>query len=309
MKHSLSLIGVIVMVVACKPTVPSQYIQPDDMEDMLYDYHMAEAIAKNEYGDGETMRRNAYFQAVLEKHHVSEAEFDSSLVYYYSHLDRLKDIYARVNVRITEEAERVGASVGDISHYSQYNASGDTANIWTGRADVLLIPRPTKNRFEFTVKADSTFRKGDSFMFQFMTEYIYQSGTPSPSAFVCICAHYANDSILQVDNRAMASTGISQLRVPANAASDLKELRGFIYLGNDKTTNARPLMFVSQIQLIRFHDTTIQNISHEQTDSLKTDSLQRTDHARRDNASHAGSAPGGGLRSKNAPFRKGGGGN
>ena len=37
MKHSLPLLIVLMLLVACKPTVPSQYIQPDDMEDMLYD--------------------------------------------------------------------------------------------------------------------------------------------------------------------------------------------------------------------------------------------------------------------------------
>jgi len=307
MRHSLPFFLLLLMVIGCKPTVPSEYIQPEDMEDLLYDYHMATALAKNEYSDKMDMKRNAYFQMVLEKHHVSEAEFDSSLVYYYSHLDRLKEIYGRVSGRIAEEAEKVGASVGDISHYSQYSANGDTANIWTGPTDLLLVPSPLKNRFDFSVKTDTTFRRGDSFMFQFMTEYICQSG--SPTAFICICARYANDSIQQFSSRAMSSTGISQLRIPGNRDLDLQELKGFIYLGNDKFDDPRQLMFVSQIQLIRFHDTTIQNISHEQTDSLKTDSLQRTDHARRDNASHAGSAPGGGLRSKNAPFRKGGGGN
>ena len=306
MRHCLPFL-LLLMVISCKPSVPSEYIQPDDMEELLYDYHLADALAKNEYGDEGQLKRNAYFHTVLEKHQVSEAEFDSSLVYYYSHLDRLKDIYGRVNARIAEEAERVGASVGDISHYSQYSANGDTANIWTGPSDFMLIPSPVKNRFDFTVKTDSTFRRGDSFMFQFMTEYICQSG--SPSAFICICARYANDSIRQFSSRAMASTGISHLRIPGNRDLDLQELKGFIYMGNDKFDDPRHLMFVSQIQLIRFHDTTIQNIAHEQTDSLKTDSLQRADNARREKPSHASSTLGRGLRSKNAPFRTGGGGN
>ena len=305
MKHSLPFIAVLLMVTGCKPTVPSQYIQPDDMEDILYDYHLAQAMAKNEYGEEVDMKRNVYFQAVLKKHDVSEADFDSSLVYYYSHLDRLKSIYGRVNGRLAEEGERVGASVGDLSHYSQYNASGDTANIWTGASDVLLIPRPVRNRFDFTVKADTTFRLGDAFMFQFMTEYIWQTG--SPAAFACICAHYENDSIVQHSIQVMSSTGTTQLRIPSYAASPLKELRGFIYLTNNGQADVRRLMFISQMQLIRFHQKDIQTQSHETTDSVKTDSLQRVDNTRRETAQPARAGAGGRLRSKNAPFRKGGG--
>lgn len=305
MKHSLPFIACLLMVIGCKPTVPSEYIQPDDMEEILYDYHLAEAIVKNEYGTEVDMKRNAYFLSVLKKHDVTEAEFDSSLVYYYSHLDRLKDIYGHVNARLAEEGERVGASVGDLNHYSQYSASGDTANIWTGVSDVLLIPRPVMNRFDFTVKADTTFRKGDAFMFQFMTEYIWQTG--SPLAYACISARYENDSIEQHHVQVMSSTGITQLRVPSYAASPVKELRGFVYLSNNGQTDVRRLMFISQIQLIRFHSKDIQTTAHETTDSIKTDSLQRVDNPEREVAEPARSGVGRGLRSKNAPFRKGGG--
>ena len=306
MKRSLPFIALLLMVIGCKPTVPSEYIQPDDMEDILYDYHLAEAMAKSQYDNEQDMKRNAYFRSVLQKYDVTEADFDSSLVYYYSHLDRLKDIYGRVNSRLAEEGERVGASVGDLSHYSQYSASGDTANIWMGVSDVLLIPRPVKNRFDFTVKADTTFRLGDAFMLQFMTKYIWQKD--HPQAYASICAKYANDSIAQYNVQVMSSTGTTQLRVPANNDSNLKELSGFIYLSNNSKGDIRQLMFISQIQLIRFHNKELQiPTAHETTDSVKTDSLQRVDNPGRDDAAPVRSSAGGGLRSKNAPFRKGGG--
>ena len=33
------------VLVSCKPTVPSTYIQPGEMEDLLYDYHVAMSVA------------------------------------------------------------------------------------------------------------------------------------------------------------------------------------------------------------------------------------------------------------------------
>ena len=83
---------------ACKPTVPSGYIQPDDMEDLLYDYHIAQTMAiENGRDDGkEDYNQTLYFAAVLEKHGVTKAKFDSSLTYYYVRADRFNDMYQHI---------------------------------------------------------------------------------------------------------------------------------------------------------------------------------------------------------------------
>ena len=42
----------ILLLAACKPTVPSQVIQPDDMEEVLYDYYLSNGMAiVKRYGD------------------------------------------------------------------------------------------------------------------------------------------------------------------------------------------------------------------------------------------------------------------
>ena len=306
MKHSaLYVILLVLMTVGCKPKVPSELVQPDDLEDILYEYHLAQSMARNEHTLDASYNQTKYFLAVLEKHHVSEAVFDSSLVYYYTHAERLKDIYANVYERLANDAKKLGASVGDINRYSQYSETGDTANIWRDETAMLLIPHPTKNRFDFVIKADSTFKVGDSFMFQFVAEHIWQSG--SKDAIVCIKTTYEKDSVLQSVNH-VSMSGISQLRVPSNTTLNIKELRGFIYLPQGEDNNeVRRLMFINQIQLIRFHNKEIQ-VQHENdsTAIVKTDSLPRVDitrGAKQDTLRHNLVT---GLRSKNAPFRRGG---
>ena len=306
MKHSaLYVILLVLMTVGCKPKVPSELVQPDDLEDILYEYHLAQSMARNEHTLDASYNQTKYFLAVLEKHHVSEAVFDSSLVYYYTHAERLKEIYANVYERLANDAKKLGASVGDINRYSQYSETGDTANIWRDETAMLLIPHPTKNRFDFVIKADSTFKVGDSFMFQFVAEHIWQSG--SKDAIVCIKTTYEKDSVLQSVNH-VSMSGISQLRVPSNTTLNIKELRGFIYLPQGEDNNeVRRLMFINQIQLIRFHNKEIK-VQHENdsTAIVKTDSLPRVDitrGAKQDTLRHN---LGTGLRSKNAPFRRGG---
>ena len=306
MKLSISLfILSIVMVVGCKPSVPSEYIQPDELEDILYDYHVAEAMARNGSSMDADYNQTKYFLAVLEKHQVTEAVFDSSLVYYYTHAERLKVIYSRVQERLVNDAKKLGASVGDINRYSQYSESGDTANIWRNETALLLIPRPTRNRFDFVVKADSTFKLGDSFMFQFVTEHIWQNG--SKDAVVCIKTTYEKDSVLQSVNHVSIS-GITQLRVPYNKTLKIKELRGFIYLPQgEEDVETRRLMFVSQIPLIRFHNKEIEEQNEDESIAEdQTDSLQRIDFTRGAEQDTMRNNIGTGLRSKNAPFRRGG---
>ncbi len=279
MKRSLIILFLIMLVMACTPSVPSEYIQPGEMEDILYDYHIGQAIVKAEHsGEQNDFKKTKYFLAVLEKHGVTQADFDSSMVYYYSHLVRLKSIYTEVNERLAENAKELGATVGAIGRYSQYSATGDTANIWKGASDIILIPRPTMNRYDFTVKVDTSFYKGDSFMFQFMSEYIWQSG--SKDAVVCVVSKYEGDSIIQTVNHISVS-GLSQVRIPANRENKLKEMQGYIYLGKGGTDdeNIRRMMFISQLQLIRFHNKDIKNDTKNSDD--KKDSLSRTIDSRR----------------------------
>ena len=77
------------MCFSCKPQVPDEYLQPGEFEDVLYDYHLADAMAGNgDNADNESYDVVLYRQAVLRKYGITQAEFDSSLVYYMRHADQ-----------------------------------------------------------------------------------------------------------------------------------------------------------------------------------------------------------------------------
>jgi len=269
------------------------------MEDILYDYHIGQAMAKADQSDGQTdFKKTKYFLSVLQKHGITQAEFDSSMVYYYSNLVRLKGIYTEVNERLADEANELGAAVGEINRYSQYKSTGDTASIWKGASDLLLIPRPGMNRYDFTIKADTTFHVGDTYMFQFTAEYIWQTGMKD--VVVCFASKYEGDSIIQTVNHVSVS-GLSQIRIPGHMEKRLKEMHGYIYVskGDGTKADARRMMFISQIQFIRFHQKKTENDAVPETSQStgpassveikqndrqeikKTDSLQRGDKPRR----------------------------
>lgn len=238
--------------VACTPSVPSDVIQPDEMEDILYDYYISQAMAGQALNQKDaSYDRYVYFSAVLQKHGVTEAEFDSSLVYYYSNAKRLHGIYSSLSERIGNEAMGLGASVSEFNKYSSLSESGDTANIWQDATSLLLTPYAPSNKFTFSIKADSTYKVGDSFLVNFMSDFIYQAGTKD--AVVYVAVRYDNDSV-STHVTHIGVSGVSRLRIPANDESKVSNIDGFVYLnrGSDDSRTLK-LLFISQMQFVRFH--------------------------------------------------------
>ena len=68
------LLALGLLFVACKPTIPGDVIQPDDMEDLLYDYYVAQGI-RSDYSQGEDYRLQYNHGLVFKKYGVTEAQF------------------------------------------------------------------------------------------------------------------------------------------------------------------------------------------------------------------------------------------
>ena len=94
-----------------------------------------------------------------------------------------------------------------------------------------------------------------------MSTFMYQSGTKDATAYISVS--YENDSVDTYSRRVTVS-GLTQIRMRANTKSKVKGITGFIYLnrGNDDSKTLK-LLFIDQIQLIRFHP--------EKKDDIKTD--------------------------------------
>ena len=74
-------------------------ISSGEMEEILYDYHLADAMAQQAKG-GYAQNAVAYRAAVLKKYDVSQSDFDSSMVYYMRHTDQLHTMYQHISDRM-----------------------------------------------------------------------------------------------------------------------------------------------------------------------------------------------------------------
>lgn len=237
----------------CKPSVPSDYIQPGDMEDLLYDYHLADAMAMNQNsGQDMSYYRMLYREAVLKKYNITQAEFDSSLAYYYRDTERLKDIYTSLSKRFSEEAVALGASANDINLYSSEGIKGDTANVWVSGRTTILLPQAPDNLISFMVPADTAYHEGDRMMLNFDAQYVIQEG--SRDAMAMLAVRFENDSVVKQMMNISSNTHYS-LQLTDQAHLGIKEVRGFVTLppvANNQST--MKVLCLYNLKLVRMHE-------------------------------------------------------
>ena len=94
---------------------PKGILSSRQMCNVLYDLHRADAIlhqAGLDYGHDEALAK--YYQVVLEKHGVTQAQFDSSLVWYTDQPSRFDKIYPKIEQRCQAENNEVLKTLDDI---------------------------------------------------------------------------------------------------------------------------------------------------------------------------------------------------
>lgn len=242
---------VMVLLSACKPQVPSKYLQPDDMEDLMYDYYLSQGISNSQPRTTDYDRRYN-MQAVLKKYGLTNEEFDSTLVYYYNHMELMDAIYSNIQKRLGDEALELGASEGEVERFTIQSVSGDTTDVWEGKRQLMLLPIPPYHIVQFSQKTDTSYYKGDSFLLTFGSRFLVQSG--SRNATVYLAVTYENDSVISATTPINVSGG-STLRINA-CDQKAKRLDGYIYMPRrDQSDNESeiPLLLLDRIQLMRFH--------------------------------------------------------
>lgn len=86
---------------------PHNVLSNREMRDLLYDLHRVDGamqVAGYNYGHNEELA--SYYQSVLNKHGVTQAQFDSSLVWYTDNPQIFNKIYPNVIERLQADFDR-----------------------------------------------------------------------------------------------------------------------------------------------------------------------------------------------------------
>lgn len=251
--HAISFIVLLAAFSACKPRVPRQYIQPDEFENILYDYHLAGAMANGVGAEGDaSYDAMLYRQAVFRKYGITQADFDSSLVYYMRHADKLHKVYENLSRRFEDEAMSLGASANDVRRYGDMKSASDTTNMWNGVPAAMFLPSAPYNVMSFDLPVDSTYHKGDRLILSFNCNFLDRGGARYGVALLAL--QFDNDSVASNTVRMTGNSNYS-VTVSDGAGKGIKAVRGFFYLGEDSrrddTDRGVSLMFVNGIRLVR----------------------------------------------------------
>lgn len=104
LKIFMLLLTVSLVIVGCRPR---GILSPSKMQEVLYDLHCADgAIQVAGYNYMHDQEVAWYYKNILDKHGITQAQFDSSLVWYTDHPQRFIKIYPEVLKRLEADVER-----------------------------------------------------------------------------------------------------------------------------------------------------------------------------------------------------------
>ena len=104
MKRLLIILCILLAIVGCRPR---GVLSNREMRNVLYDLHRADgAIQVAGYNYSHDQEVAGYYKNVLDKHGITQAQFDSSLVWFTDNPQIFNKIYPKVLERLEEDYER-----------------------------------------------------------------------------------------------------------------------------------------------------------------------------------------------------------
>ena len=259
-----------VVLTGCKPGIPGRYLQMDEMVDILYDYHVADGMVQTNFDSPDSVAMRAYRISILKNHGVTQADFDSSMIYYTRHTRLLQKVYDKIADRLDREAVERGGQAG----FTNLTENADTTNVWKRSTAFVLSPYLATNRMSFEIKADSSYHEGDRMVLDFDAQFLYQDGTRD--ALVVLAITYANDSVEYVNN-SISTSSHYHMQIMNEGRLAIKSVRGFWMLSSDRampTSSATTfkLFIVSNVRLVKMHVT--EPVKKPEDGNMSPDSLE-----------------------------------
>lgn len=235
------------LLVGCGKQIPTDVIQPDRMENILYDYHLSISMSNNlSYSDN--YQKEAYKNYVFQKYRITEAEFDSSMVWYTRHTEELAAIYKKLGERFRKEKKQVQNLLAQRENKPAISQPGDTVNVWYDHTIYWLTDAPLTDKVTFEIPTDSNFKAKDAFLWSADYTFLSDGGRKATVGFNIM---FDNDSVVGRVQE-ITRSGMQSLYIKSDSAFAIKSVNGFIYYEDDSLRT--PGLIVNNITLTRYHE-------------------------------------------------------
>ena len=270
----LLIIILVVCTLSCDNS-SDKVVSKSKMEQVLYDYHLAQALIAT-LPEEERYKAEMDIESVYEKNGITHEEFDSSMVYYNRHADELKDIYNNLHDRFTVINEKLQLQTGN-NEMMTFSENGDTTNIWGGKKLIVLRNKEILNKEIFTIKADTSFHKGDRFIFKANTRFVNtEKRSRNYRLTMCLTVNYSDGKTISEYQHIMSSSA-KQITLNTDRTKEIEQVNGFFYY--EGLYDERNFIIVDNIELIKIHteNKIVIPSTPEKTDSITSAiSIQET---------------------------------
>lgn len=234
---------------SCQVKRPKEVLSDAKMENVLYDYHIAKAMGE-EVPYSENYKRVLYVESVFKKHGITQADFDTSMVWFTRNPEALTKVYEKVNARLKAERELIEGLIAKRDRKAQKSQPGDSVDVWMESPLYRLTGMPLNNKLLFTLPSDSNFYDRDTLRWSVRFRF---HKNPSDSLYAPLMAmqvlYEKNDTTVS-EVRPVREPGVETISLYADTLGKIKEVRGFIYYPMQESH--RPLL-ADRISLMRYH--------------------------------------------------------
>jgi len=143
--------------------VPKQFLSEKEMRVVLYDMHIAEAMVETNSDMFRTSdERERLYQGVFAKHHITQAKYDSSLIWYGKNMD----LYMRIYKMVTNDISESIAKLGDIkpNPLSGEMSTRDSIDVWIDNNSYIFHPKQIFQTLIFEISPERPYSAGSSYV-------------------------------------------------------------------------------------------------------------------------------------------------
>ena len=235
-----------VFVASCDSRRSAGVLSSKEMENLLVEIHILEGSLRasgNYYGSGEESLQ--YYAALFEKYGISQADFDSSLVWYTKHPKKFERIYVNVVSRIDTLSSEINK--GKYHPIDSSAFTGET-NLWTKATKYVLTKDSARTKLDFRIE-NVELLPNDFYKLSFRHRVAPSDSSRNPHAVMYV--NYSGDVTDSIYTRTHNDSVLRRYTLVFKARKNLKikSLSGFI-LGNDSSAGKMNAT-VDSIQLIR----------------------------------------------------------
>ena len=233
------------MVASCS-RVPKHILSERKMRVVLYDMLVAEALVEVQHDSYPTGKdRQLVYDAVFNKHRITQADYDSSLIWYGKHIDIYMAVYKLVQKDINEKYADLGEIkpnplTGDFS-------SQDSIDIWIYKRLKILKPELAFNTLTFDIKPQQPYSSGSSYLFALSVWGIPPDLKHKPSIYL---SAIQADTVVSM-RQEITTDGYHEMLLKTIADKTVFQINGYVFMNDDDANYSR--IYLNDIRLMKYN--------------------------------------------------------